>query len=88
MKIKLYNLTEKGKSLTFKDWLKMGGCNLAAGEEWYVVRVLGLPPARWDDLTLGQIADAYIVANRQLARWAANNFEKNGFHTEEFRQQG
>ena len=72
----IYRLSDEGRKVTWRQWLRIGGCGLSHTSEWSVCRVLG-PAAHWsEDITLGDIEDAWPAAGREIARFAATHLRK------------
>ncbi len=74
-----YNLTDEGKAIKWSDWRKWGGCGISNHQYGYVANKLG-PSSLWIKIgvTLGDIASASKIAERELSRYAAENFpDKN-----------
>jgi len=71
-----YRLNDLGKALTWAQWKKSGGCGLSHIASVEASRKIG-PEAYWkrDSITLGDIAGASVLADRELARWM---HERNG----------
>ena len=64
-----YRLTETGRAMTWLEWKKKGGCGLSDWAVHYISKQL-CPPARWPKtLTLGDLADASALADREIARY-------------------
>ena len=80
-----YLLTDKGRNITYAQWRKMGGCGISNYASVWTSNNLQVPPAGWDSLELGKIADACVVANRELARFALEHLKLTDFATEENR---
>ena len=77
MRCSIFELSDTGRSVTWADWLKMGGFPGAnAGREALIAR-FG-PMSSWEKsgLTLGQIADARADWGRSIARYAYSELDK------------
>lgn len=71
-----YRLNDLGKALTWEQWQKSRGCGLSHTASAEASRKTG-PQAHWkrNGITLGDIAGASVLADRELARWM---HERNG----------
>lgn len=72
----IYKLTKKGRDLKWSDWKRRGGCGLSHQTQVQVTLQLGVPLARWDNYTLGQLVDAHVVAGREMGRYAFSEEEE------------
>lgn len=71
--IPLYRLSAQGRRISWREWQRMGGCGLSEIDRCMVARVYG-PQSHWsEDLTLGEIEDAWLPAGRGLARFAVEH---------------
>ncbi len=61
-----YMLSEHWRKMTWADWKREGGCGMSGMSNGMVCHKLG----RLDARTLGEIADAWAPAGRELARYA------------------
>lgn len=77
-----YVLTDTAKNVTWLEWLKLGGCGISNYAEPRVARVLGVLSKT--NPTLGQIQDAFIVAGRELARFAKTHLGKPDWAVAEY----
>lgn len=70
-----YVLTNLGKKLLWKDWEEMGGNSISNHETPFVTSAIG-PINTWikNNISLGNIAKISKIAERELARFAYNNF--------------
>lgn len=71
---KIFRLSEKGRRLTYKRWIHMGGCGLPNCTHAY--EILGAR-AHWNEnTTLKQIEDACPFTGRVFARFAIDILKK------------
>jgi hypothetical protein len=66
----VYNLNETGKQITWKSWLKdFKGCGLSAIATLETSEKIKAPRSVWiaSNVTLGQIAEASKLAEREIA---------------------
>ena len=61
-----YTLSEIWRRMTWADWKREGGCGLSGQSSGMVCQKLG----KLESSTLGEIADAWAPAGRELARYA------------------
>ena len=73
----VYNLSESGKLVTWKEWKKHGGSGISAREYGAVCSEVGLEDG-WikRGVTLGDIAKASKIAERELARYAMERWAR------------
>lgn len=73
---KIYTLSDQGKQITWKQWLKMGGCRLSGCVSSNVGKAFHLPEKHWGDITLGQMQEVCIVAGREISGFAVRHLNK------------
>jgi len=61
-----YTLSEHWRKMTWADWKRKGGCDMSDRSIGMVCQKLG----RLNTRTLGEIADAWEPAGREMARYA------------------
>ena len=73
-----YRLTDTARPMEWNEWREEGGCGLSGLATQEVVERLG-PVGQWYDarMTLGEIADVSVLADREIARYA---LEHRGRH--------
>ena len=70
----IFQLSEAGRAMTLKAWLKIGGCGLA--NNTMAPFTLG-PKAKWPPtITLGAIEDACPYTGRTLAGFAVRELNR------------
>jgi len=75
MKIIIYQLSEEGRKILWRNWKQIKGCGLSGESQGMVTRrILG---RFTDEITLGQIEDAWPAAGRELARFAKDHLKKD-----------
>lgn len=66
----VYRLSAAARTLTLREWRRMGGCGISTSGEWQAREKLGINLRMMEERTLGEIEDASVVAGRGLARYA------------------
>ena len=81
----VYNLSDSGKAVTWKEWRKHNGCGISNHEYGAVCGALGSEDG-WNrkGVTLGDIAAASKIAERELARYAMERWARNDLVTVEY----
>ena len=70
----VYRLTANAKTMTWKEWKKIGGCGLSGWAAHYLKVVLGpMAKIEKDNPPLGDIARYSILAEREIARYGKCN---------------
>ena len=73
----VYNLSKSGRDITWSEWKKHGGCDISNSAYNEVANKLG-PSGLWkrSKVTTGDIADCSKHAERELARYAVERWER------------
>lgn len=73
----VYYLSRTGRNVEWKEWKYHSGCSLSQMAENEASKVLG-PSNRWsrNGVTLGDIANASMLADRELAGYAVRCFSR------------
>ena len=81
----IYNLSKSGKTITWTEWKKHDGCGISNVEIGDISAALG-PEDGWKrkGVTLGDIADVSKVAERNLARYAKERWQRDDLVTVEY----
>jgi len=73
--ILIYQLSEAGRNVLWKDWKKIKGCGLSHESQSMVTR--NIVGRFTENISLGQIEDAWPTAGRELARFAIDHLKKD-----------
>ena len=68
--MKIYRLNPESKTMTWTEWLKIGGCGLSAWAEYDIkMNLCPMAKVKKDNLPLGDIARVSVKADREIARY-------------------
>ena len=69
----VYRLTAQAKTMTWKEWKKIGGCGLSAQAELLLRnKLVAVGKVYNDNPPLGDIANNSIIADREMARFGVD----------------
>ena len=73
-----YRLTKSGRNITWAEWKKHGGCGLSSMAISVVKTGTVGPESVWKKrgVLLGDIADASVLADRELARYCIEHWAR------------
>lgn len=81
----VYRLTPQAKTMTWKEWKKIGGCGLSGCATHYCKVILGpMAKIEKDNPPIGDIARVSVLADREMARFGKENLGLEGWAEVEY----
>ena len=74
----MYRLNEQARKLTWADWKLCGGCDIDKELSHSVAVEMVVSVDKWlrSGITLGQIADINVMAEKDIARYAVERMNR------------